>query len=89
MKDPGKAVKPVEAPARVSPGEVDSADDRTALSTKVLKRAFLDNLFYMQGKFPALATRNDYYMALAYVVRGKKSIKRGFAQCTDFYFLLF
>ena len=71
MKDPGKAVKPVEAPARVSPGEVDSADDRTALSTKVLKRAFLDNLFYMQGKFPALATRNDYYMALAYVVRDR------------------
>ncbi len=33
------------------------------------KRDFLDNLFYVQGKFPALATTHDYYMALAYTVR--------------------
>jgi starch phosphorylase len=33
------------------------------------KHAFLDNLFYTQGKFPALATQNDYYQALAYTVR--------------------
>ena len=25
----------------------------------------------MQGKFPALATQNDYYMALAYAVRDR------------------
>ena len=25
----------------------------------------------MQGKFPALATKNDYYMALAYAVRDR------------------
>ena len=31
-------------------------DDRVALNKEALKRAFLDNLFYMQGKFPALAT---------------------------------
>ena len=31
-------------------------DDRTALTKDALKSAFLDNLFYMQGKFPALAT---------------------------------
>src|ERR1700709_809306 len=36
---------------------------------ETLKREFLDSLFYMQGKFPALATRRDYYMALAYMVR--------------------
>jgi starch phosphorylase len=46
-------------------------DDRTALSKEALKGAFLDDLFYMQGKFPALATRNDYYMALAYAVRDR------------------
>ena len=46
-------------------------DDRTSLSKEALKRAFLDNLYYVQGKFPALATRNDYYMALAYVVRDR------------------
>jgi len=34
-----------------------------------IKRAFLDKLFYVQGKFPALATHHDFYMALALVVR--------------------
>jgi len=33
------------------------------------KRVFLDKLYYIQGKFPRLATRNDYYLALAYAVR--------------------
>ncbi|MBW4513254.1 MAG: glycogen/starch/alpha-glucan phosphorylase [Scytonematopsis contorta HA4267-MV1] len=46
-------------------------DDRTGLSSETLKRAFLDNLFYIQGKFPAIATKNDYYMALAYTVRDR------------------
>ena len=46
-------------------------NDRTGLSKDAFKRAFLDNLFYVQGKFPALATRNDYYMALAYTVRDR------------------
>ncbi|NNM62613.1 MAG: glycogen/starch/alpha-glucan phosphorylase [Steroidobacteraceae bacterium] len=46
-------------------------DDRIALGKEALKSAFLDDLFYAQGKFPALATRNDYYMALAYAVRDR------------------
>jgi len=46
-------------------------DGRTGLGKDALKQAFLDNLFYMQGKFPALATRKDYYLALAYVVRDR------------------
>jgi starch phosphorylase len=46
-------------------------DDRTALTPAAIKRAFLDNLFYVMGKFPALATRKDYYMALAYAVRDR------------------
>ena len=40
-----------------------------ALDKEELQREFLDNLFYVQGKFPALATKHDYYMALAYTVR--------------------
>ncbi|BAU41869.1 glycogen/starch/alpha-glucan phosphorylase [Leptolyngbya sp. O-77] len=52
-------------------GSVQIEDDRTGLSIETLKRAFLDNLFYIQGKFPALATKNDYYMALAYTVRDR------------------
>ena len=46
-------------------------DDRTALTKEAFKHAFLDNLFYIQGKFPALATKNDYYQALAFVVRDR------------------
>ena len=46
-------------------------EDRVALSKDALKHAFIDNLFYIQGKFPALATKNDYYMALAYAVRDR------------------
>jgi starch phosphorylase len=46
-------------------------DERTALGKEAIKNSFLDDLFYMQGKFPALATKNDYYMALAYAVRDR------------------
>ncbi len=46
-------------------------DDRTGLSIETIKRAFLDNLYYIQGKFPKLATTNDYYMALAFTVRDR------------------
>jgi starch phosphorylase len=47
-------------------------DDRTGLSVETLKRAFLDNLFYIQGKFREIATKNDLYMALAYTVRDRQ-----------------
>ena len=46
-------------------------DERTALTKEALKHAFLDNLFFMQGKFPALASKMDYYMALAFTVRDR------------------
>jgi starch phosphorylase len=46
-------------------------DDRTGLSIDTLRRAMADNLFYIQGKFPGIATKNDYYMALAYTVRDR------------------
>ena len=46
-------------------------DRRTDLDKEAIKSSFLDDLFYMQGKFPALATENDYYMALAYAVRDR------------------
>jgi starch phosphorylase len=47
------------------------SDDRTSLTKEALKRSLLDNLFYIQGKFPALATKHDYYMALAHMVRDR------------------
>ena len=46
-------------------------DDRTGTSQETLRRAMLDNLFYVQGKFPAIATPYDYYMGLAYTVRDR------------------
>jgi len=54
-----------------APTQSESDDERVALTKDALKRSFLDNLFYMQGKFPALATNFDYYMALAYAVRDR------------------
>lgn len=49
---------------------VSTRDEDHADNTKrALKQAFLDNLYYAQGKFPALATKHDYYLALAYAVR--------------------
>ncbi len=44
---------------------------RTGLGLQTLKRALLDNLFYVQGRFPDVASPNDYYQALAYTVRDR------------------
>lgn len=46
-------------------------DDRTGMTVETLKRAFADNLYYIQGKNEFLATPHDYYMALAYTVRDR------------------
>ncbi len=46
-------------------------DVRTGSSVEALKRAYLDNLFYIQGKFADTATPHDLYMAAAYSVRDR------------------
>jgi starch phosphorylase len=46
-------------------------DDRTGLHVETLKRALLDNLFYIAGRFAASATPLDYYHALSYTVRDR------------------
>lgn len=46
-------------------------DDRTGMSLATLKRAFLDNLFYLQGIDRTDATLYNYYVALAYTVRDR------------------
>jgi starch phosphorylase len=46
-------------------------DDRTGMSVPTLRRALADNLYYIQGKFPEIANRYDYYMMLAYTVRDR------------------
>ena len=45
------------------------AHSEPALDADAIRRAFLDKLFSIQGKFPELATEHDYYLALAYTVR--------------------
>ncbi len=54
-----------------SKSKVKIEDDRTGTNIETLKRAFLDNLFYIQGKFPGFATRNDFYIALACTIRDR------------------
>jgi starch phosphorylase len=56
-------------PRRVAAHPADQ--DRTDLTKDALKRDFVDKLFFVQGKFPTLATRTDYLLALAYAVRDR------------------
>jgi starch phosphorylase len=44
---------------------------RTGVDAATLKRAILDNLTYVQGRLPEIATRNDWYMAVAQTVRDR------------------
>jgi starch phosphorylase len=44
---------------------------RTGMSKKALRQAYVDNLFYIQGRFPEVASPNDVYMAAAYTVRDR------------------
>jgi starch phosphorylase len=44
---------------------------RTGISPEILYQALLDNLYYLQGRPPEQATKNDWYMALAYTVRDR------------------
>ena len=50
-----------------------SSEDRvrTGNTPSELKQAILDNLYYIQGRVPELATMNDWYMALSYAVRDR------------------
>ena len=46
-------------------------DDRTGLSTETISRALKENLYFTQGKYEKIATKNDWYMALAYTIRDR------------------
>jgi starch phosphorylase len=46
-------------------------DYRTGLSVDTLKRAIMNKLMYAQARFPEVATKNDFYLALAYTVRDR------------------
>jgi starch phosphorylase len=61
----------MSTPTPQTPSAGQPIDTRTGLSVEAIKRAFADNLFYVQARFPDVATRNDNYMALAYTVRDR------------------
>jgi glycogen phosphorylase len=44
---------------------------RTGLGADAIAEALIDNLHFLQAKLPQHATRNDWYMALAYTVRDR------------------
>lgn len=44
---------------------------RTGMTTEEIKQSFLDNLFCGMGRLPEVASRNDYYTALAMTVRDR------------------
>ena len=48
-----------------------AGDVRTGLTVPALRQAIRDHLIYLQGRRPESATRNDWYMALAYAVRDR------------------
>jgi len=37
----------------------------------MIARGILENLYFVQGRVPAVATLNDWYMALAYTIRAR------------------
>ncbi len=51
--------------------QIQIEDDRTGLSIPTLRRAMLDNLFYIQGKTPEIAKNTDFYRALAFTIRDR------------------
>src|SRR3569832_549655 len=51
--------------------QVQVEDDRTGMTVETLRRAFADNLYYVQGKNEILATPHDYYMALTNTIRDR------------------
>jgi starch phosphorylase len=44
---------------------------RTGFSVDSIRRDFVDNLYYIQARFPDVATENDLYQALAFTVRDR------------------
>jgi len=46
-------------------------DVRAGLTADAIRDDIPENLYFIQARIPSLATRNDWYMALAYTVRDR------------------
>ncbi|MEJ2403432.1 MAG: glycogen/starch/alpha-glucan phosphorylase [Candidatus Thiodiazotropha sp.] len=47
------------------------SDYRTATDVDAICHSFLDNLYFVQARFPEVASHNDFYLALAWTVRDR------------------
>ena len=54
-----------------APSPIALTNIRTRLEADAIAAALIDNLHCLQAKPPQHATRNDWYMALAYTVRDR------------------
>jgi hypothetical protein len=61
------AVRVSEAPAQKG----ERSNVHTGLGADAIAQAVIDNLHCLRAKAPQHATRNDWYMALAYTVRDR------------------
>lgn len=50
---------------------MDTESIRTGLSPASIERSILDNLNLMEGRVPATASRNEWYIAVAYAIRDR------------------
>jgi starch phosphorylase len=60
-----------DKPPSAAPPSAERENVRTGSSAAAISEALIDNLHYLQAKLPQHATRNDWYMALAYTVRDR------------------
>ncbi len=61
----------LDRPSQRTRVEIRVEDDRTGMDPVTLKRAILDHLYYTQSKSEENATRHDWYLALAHMVRDR------------------
>src|SRR6516162_8554942 len=62
----------VTAESQATARKSDCAENiRTGLEADAIAAALIDNLHCLQAKLPQYATRNDWYMALAYTIRDR------------------
>jgi glycogen phosphorylase len=63
------ASEPIQSASSSNP--LSCEDIRTGTSPEILTRAILDNLYYLLGRVPDLATPHDWYAAVACTVRDR------------------
>ena len=62
----------VATESQATPRNIDCSENvRTGLEADAIATALIDNLHCLQARRPQDATRNDWYMALAYTVRDR------------------